>query len=111
VLSRGLLVRIEAKPGKESEVLHLLMRGLYVVGREAGTPLWFAMRLGHSTFAVFDAFANEDARQAHLDGDGLKVLVERADELFVAPPSVEEADIPGYKLGLERAWEVLDDAG
>jgi hypothetical protein len=55
----GLYVRLEAKPGKESEVENLLKSGLSMVQEEAGTTAWFGMRLGRSTFGIFDVFADE----------------------------------------------------
>jgi len=42
--------------------------GLALANQEATTPIWFALRLGPTTFGVFDAFANESGRQAHLNG-------------------------------------------
>ena len=44
MLSLGLFVRIEAKPGKEDEVAAFLMEGLQLAGEEPTTPLWFALR-------------------------------------------------------------------
>src|SRR5215510_8389715 len=64
----SLLVRLEAKPGKEKEVAAFLEQGLELARQEARTEVWFALRLGPSTFGVFDAFADEAGRQAHLNG-------------------------------------------
>jgi quinol monooxygenase YgiN len=67
MLSLGLFVRLEAKPGKEEEVAPFLMEGLQMANQEPTTLLWFALRLGPSTFAIFDAFADESGRQTHLN--------------------------------------------
>ena len=64
----GLLVRLEAKPGKEAEVESFLRGGLALVQAEPGTAAWFALRIGPSTFGIFDTFADEAGRQAHLSG-------------------------------------------
>jgi quinol monooxygenase YgiN len=64
----GIFVRLMAKPGKATEVEQLLMAGRALVLEESGTPLWFAVRFDTSTFGIFDAFADESARQAHLAG-------------------------------------------
>jgi len=64
----GLLVRLEAKPGKEAEVEQFLEGGLALVQQEPGTTTWFALRLGPRTFGIFDAFADEAGRDAHLSG-------------------------------------------
>ena len=98
MLSLGLFVRLEAKPGKEKDVAAFLKQGLQLAQQEATTPLWFALRLGPSTFGVFDAFADEKGRQAHLSGPIAKALVAKAPELFAVPPSIERADVLGAKV-------------
>lgn len=66
MVSVALLVRLEAKPGKEAEVEAFLNGGLGIVQEEPATTAWFALRLGPSTFGIFDAFPDETGRQAHL---------------------------------------------
>ena len=98
MLSLGLFVRLEAKPGKEKEVASFLMQGLEMANQEATTPLWFALRLGPSTFGVFDAFPDESGRQAHLNGPIAKALMANAPNLLAVPPSIERTEILGAKL-------------
>lgn len=98
MLSLGLFVRLEAKPGKEKEVAAFLMQGLQLAQQETTTPLWFSLRLGPSTFAVFDSFHDEAGRQAHLNGPIAKALMAQAPNLFAAPPSIEKVEILGAKL-------------
>ena len=100
-LSLGLFVRIEAKPGKEAEVADFLMQGLQLAGQESRTPLWFALRLGPSTFAVFDSFRDESGRQAHLNGPIAKALMELAPTHFSEPPSIEKTEVLGAKISRE----------
>jgi quinol monooxygenase YgiN len=97
-LSLGLFVRIEAKPGMEDAVAAFLMQGLQLADQEPETPLWFALRLGRTTFAVFDAFRDESGRQTHLNGPIAKALMEIAETHFAAPPSIEKADVLGAKI-------------
>jgi hypothetical protein len=52
MISLGLLVRLEAKPGKEKDVAAFLKQGLQLANQETTTELWFALRLGPSTFAI-----------------------------------------------------------
>ncbi|MGW3096307.1 putative quinol monooxygenase [Streptomyces sp. NPDC001102] len=94
----ALHVQVEALPGKEEEVAAFLREGLAVVQEEPGTVAWFAVRLSPSTFAIFDAFPDDEARQAHLAGRLGSALMERADELFAQPPSVERLDVLAHKL-------------
>ena len=101
MLSLGLFVRLEAKPGKEEEVAAFLMEGLQMANQEATTLLWFALRLGSSTFAIFDAFADESGRQTHLNGPIAKALMAHARDLLAVPPSIEKAEILGAKLSQE----------
>ncbi len=57
----ALLVRLEAKPGKEAEVESFLKSGLEIVEDEPDTTAWFAIRMGPSTFGIFDAFPDDSA--------------------------------------------------
>jgi quinol monooxygenase YgiN len=98
MLSVGLFARLEAKPGKEEDVEALLEQGLALANREVATPLWFALRLGSSTFAIFDAFDDEAGRQNHLNGPIAKALMEQAPALLVAAPAIEQVQILGAKL-------------
>jgi quinol monooxygenase YgiN len=97
MLSVGLFVRLEAKPGKEEAVAAFLRQGLEMANQEATTLVWFALRLGPSTFAIFDAFADESGRQTHLNGPIAKALMANAPDLFAVPPSIEPVEILGAK--------------
>ena len=94
----ALLVRLEAKPGKEAAVEQFLAGALPLANQEATTPVWFALRLGPSTFAIYDAFPHESGRQAHLSGRVAAALMEKASELLAQPPTIEKADILAAKL-------------
>jgi quinol monooxygenase YgiN len=94
----GLFVRLEAKPGKEAELAAFLMQGLQLANQEATTPVWFALRLGPTTFAIFDAFRDEAGRQAHLSGPIAKALMTQAPNLLATPPAIEPAEVLGAKL-------------
>ena len=94
----GLLVRLEAKAGKEEDVAQLLQSALPLVQDEPDTIAWFAARLGHSSFAIFDAFPSDAGRQAHLAGAVAAALAANADELLAAPPAIEPADLLAVKL-------------
>ncbi len=94
----GLLVRLQAKPGKEAVVASFLEGALTMANQEAATPVWFALRLGPSTFGIFDAFADEAGRSAHLAGPIAAALMANADELFAEPPQIEKVDVLAAKL-------------
>jgi quinol monooxygenase YgiN len=94
----ALFVRLEAKPGKEEEVASFLKQGLQLANQEATTPVWFALRLGPATFAIFDAFKDEAGRQSHLNGPIAKALMAQAPNLLAMPPVIEQLDVLGAKL-------------
>ena len=98
MVSLGLFVRLEAKPGKEKEVAAFLTQALQMANQETTTRLWFSLRLGPSTFGVFDAFEDESGRQTHLNGPIAQALMASAPNLFSAPPSIEKTEILGAKL-------------
>ena len=94
----ALLVKLEAKPGKEAEVEAFLLSGLPIVQEEPATLAWFGIRLGPSTFGIFDAFPDDAGRQAHLSGKVAAALMAKAPELFATPPAIEKVDILAAKL-------------
>src|SRR5712691_11018695 len=97
----GLFVRLEAKPGKETEVEEFLRNSLTMVQAEPATTAWFALRFGPSTFGIFDAFPDDAGRQAHLAGRVAAALFARASHLLATPPAIEPVDTLASKLGGE----------
>lgn len=95
-VSRALLVRLEALPGREDEVRDFLNRGRSIVDGEPKTVRWFALQFGPSSFGIFDAFPDDDGRQAHLSGVVATALDENTGVLFAAP-SIEELDVVAEK--------------
>jgi quinol monooxygenase YgiN len=91
-------VRLDAKPGKEAEVESFLRGSLAIVEQEPATIAWFAIRMGPSTFGIFDAFPDEAGRQAHLTGRVAAALMAKASELLSKPPSIEKIDLIAAKL-------------
>lgn len=96
--TKALLVRLEAKPGKEEAVEEFLRSALPLVEQEPGTKPWFAVRFGPSSFGIIDAFPDQAARETHLNGPVGTALGERADELFAAPPEISHLDVLAEKL-------------
>ncbi len=94
----ALFVRLEAKPGKEEQVAEFLRGGLSIVQGEPATTAWFGIRLGPSTFGIFDAFPDESGRQAHLSGRVAAALMAKAPELLAEAPSIEKVDVLAAKL-------------
>jgi quinol monooxygenase YgiN len=54
---------------------------------------WYAIKLGPGKFGIFDTFANEESRNAHLNGQIARALGARANELLAVPPQVEKVEV------------------
>jgi quinol monooxygenase YgiN len=98
MVRKALLVTVQAKPGKEAEVAQFLASALPLANQEKQTVAWFALQLGPSSFGVFDAFADDAGRDAHLQGAIAKALLSKAEALLSAPPKIEKVDLLAAKL-------------
>ena len=94
----ALYVRLEAKPGKENDVADFLRGALPLVEEEPGTLAWFAIKMGPKTFGIFDAFADDMGRQAHLAGKVAAALIQKAPELLSQTPVIEQIEVLAAKL-------------
>jgi quinol monooxygenase YgiN len=89
----GLLVTLEARAGKEADAEAFLRSAQPLALDEKGTLKWYAIKIGPGKFGIFDTFANEAGRNAHLTGEIAKKLTARASELFLVPPQVEKVEV------------------
>ena len=96
-VTKGLLVRIEAKQGREADVEAFLNGGLELVLEEPATTAWFAIQLGPSTYGIFDVFPDDGGRDTHLNGKVAEALMENVGELY-GQPTLEKLDILASKL-------------
>lgn len=94
----ALLARLQAKPGQETALQQFLENALPLANAESATPVWFALKMGASTFGIFDAFADESGRQAHLDGAIAAALMANAANLLSEPPVIEKVEVLAAKL-------------
>ncbi len=98
MVTAALYLKLEAKPGKEAELESFLKGALPLVQDEPATIAWFALRMGPSTFGIFDAFPNEAGRAAHMSGRVAEALIAKAPDLLAKPPSIDRIDILASKL-------------
>ena len=96
-LTLGVLALVEAKPGKEAEVEAFLQNGRSIVEQEPGTVVWYAFRVNESTFGIFDAFADDEGRQAHLSGLIPAALGEVGPQLLAKDPDIRLVDVLAVK--------------
>jgi quinol monooxygenase YgiN len=94
----AILAQMKAKPGKEAEVETFLKSALPLANQEAGTAVWFALKLSPSVFGIFDAFADDAGRDAHLSGPIAAALMAKAADLLAEPPTIEKVDVLAAKL-------------
>jgi quinol monooxygenase YgiN len=94
----GILATLKAKPGKEDEVEQFLKSALPLANQEMGTIVWFALRIDHNTFAIFDAFEDESGRDAHLSGPIAAALMAKWKDLLAEPPDIKKIDVMAAKL-------------
>lgn len=88
---------LEAKPGKERDVEEFLKLGATLAEKEPGTHSWYAVKTGPASFGVFDTFADEAGRNAHLSGEIAKALFAKAEELFAKPPAIHKIEVLAAK--------------
>jgi quinol monooxygenase YgiN len=96
----ALWAQMEAKPGKEREVEEFLKSAQPMAEAEQGTTTWYALKIGANKYGIFDTFADDKGRNAHLNGEIAKALFARAKDLFakepeIAKPSILAAKAPG----------------
>lgn len=93
----ALLARLEAKPGKEKEVENFLKSALPMAQEEKDTIEWFALKIGSSTFGIFDTSNHEEGREDHLNGKIAAALMEHAGELLSGAPVIERVELLASK--------------
>jgi quinol monooxygenase YgiN len=97
-INKAILATIEAKPEHAKNVETLLKNAIELANQEAGTTTWFAFKLSGTSFGIFDTFANDEGRQAHLEGEIAKALLGKADEWLSQAPNILMADVLAAKI-------------
>lgn len=97
MVKKGLFVKLVAKPGKEADVEAFLNGGLALVNDEPLTVTWYAIKFDEKTFGIFDTFAGDEGRDAHLNGKVAEALMANAADLLGEPPSIEKIDVIANK--------------
>lgn len=93
MITKGLIVRLEARSGKEESLADFLRSALPLVEQEPQTSAWFAFQIDGSSFAIVDVFPDEEGRRAHLEGAVANALEESGPELLAQPPLIESVDV------------------
>jgi quinol monooxygenase YgiN len=98
MITQGLLVRLEAKPGTDADVEQFLRSALPMVRQEPATTAWFAIRFGRSEYGIFDVFPDEASREAHLAGPVAMALMGQVGALFAQSPRIQKLTVLADKL-------------
>lgn len=80
--NKGLLVTMKSKEAKTKDVENFLNVGKQLVGDELKTLSWYAIKIDATTYAIFDTFADDSGRDAHLTGKVAAALMENAPVLL-----------------------------
>ncbi len=97
MVKKGIFVKLTAKPGKETELEGFLNAGLALVNDEPLTVTWYAVKFDERTFGIFDTFAGDEGRDAHLNGKVAEALMAKAPELLADAPAIEKIDVLAAK--------------
>jgi quinol monooxygenase YgiN len=93
----ALWVVVEGKAGKEKELEDFLKAAEPLAEKEPGTLTWYAVKLGPAKYAIFDTFADESGREAHLNGEIAKALFGKGRELLASEPVVLQLNVLASK--------------
>lgn len=88
---------LEAKPGKEKELEEFLKSARPLAEKEPGTVAWYAVKIGPAQFGIWDTFADEAGRNAHLNGEIAKALFAKAKDLLAKDPQIHKPEIIAVK--------------
>jgi len=97
--NKGLLVIMKSKEGKTSDVENFLNVGKQLVSDESKTLSWYAIKIDATTYAIFDTFADDSGRDAHLTGKVAAALMENAPVLLEGfeASAIQKIDILTFK--------------
>jgi quinol monooxygenase YgiN len=93
----GILALLEAKPGKGGELAAFLKAGRELAVAEAGTVTWYAFKLSDTSYGIFDTFASDDARTAHINGQIPAALASVSADLLASEPDIRPVDVLAVK--------------
>ena len=96
-VDRGLLVILEAQPGKEDELAAFLTQAQPLAAAEPGTVTWYAFKISDTSYGIFDTFATDDARTAHINGQIPAALAKVSADLLVSEPDIRPVDVVAVK--------------
>jgi quinol monooxygenase YgiN len=93
----GILALLEAKAGKGDELAAFLKAGRDLAVAEEGTVTWYAFKISDTSYGIFDTFATDDARTAHINGQIPAALAEVSADLLARAPDIQPVSLLAVK--------------
>jgi len=97
MVTAALWVELNSKSGKEKELEQFLKSAQSLAEREGQTVSWYAVKMSPTSFGIFDTFADETGRQAHLEGEVAKALLAKVPELVAGEPKIHKIEVIAAK--------------
>jgi quinol monooxygenase YgiN len=93
----GILALLEAKAGKGDELAAFLKAGRDLAVAEEGTVTWYAFKISDTSYGIFDTFATDDARTAHINGQIPAALAQVSADLLARAPDIQPVNLVAVK--------------
>ena len=93
----GILALLEAKAGKGDELAAFLKAGRDLAVAEEGTVTWYAFKISDTSYGIFDTFATDDARTAHINGQIPAALAQVSADLLTRAPDIQPVNVLAVK--------------
>jgi quinol monooxygenase YgiN len=93
----GILALLEAKTGKGEQLAAFLKAGRDLAVAEEGTVTWYAFKISDTSYGIFDTFATDDARTAHINGQIPAALAQVSADLLARAPDIQPVNLLAVK--------------
>ena len=74
-----------------------LKAGRELAVAEGGTVTWYAFRVSDTGYGIFDTFADDDGRTAHINGQIPAALADASADLLASAPDIRLVDVLAVK--------------
>jgi len=93
----GILALLEARAGKGEQPAAFLKAGRDLAAAGEGTITWYAFKISDTSYGIFDTFATDDARTAHINGQIPAALAEVSADLLARAPDIQPVSLLAVK--------------
>ncbi len=98
MITKALLARFESRADSDNDITQFLLSTPPMVQKEAATTAWFALRFGRGEYGIFEVFADEAGRVAHLRGPVASALIGESDYMLAGMPRLGQLDVLAHRL-------------